>query len=118
VIFEKETPLPSNGAQKLRRVRRYRPAHNLGHYRFLECGRVDAGGHPTGDITPWDEIFFPFTPELQQETQLAHVPVTRTRPAEHLVEEVYSCDEHGIIEVEVINHATRHQRRFMLHKTA
>ncbi|HEX6626008.1 MAG TPA: Hsp70 family protein [Pyrinomonadaceae bacterium] len=117
VIFEKETPLPSNGAQKLTRVRRYRPAHNLGHYRFLECGRVDAGGHPTGDITPWDEIFFPFAAELQHETQLARVPVTRTPPADQLVEEVYSCDEHGIIEVEVINHATQHQRRFMLHKT-
>jgi molecular chaperone DnaK (HSP70) len=117
VIFEKETPLPASGAQKLMRVRRYRPAHNLGHYRFLECGRVDSAGHPTGDITPWDEIYFPFAPELQHETRLADVPVTRTQPRDHLVEEVYSCDEHGIIEVQVINHATQHQRRFMLHKT-
>ncbi|HEV2764615.1 MAG TPA: Hsp70 family protein [Pyrinomonadaceae bacterium] len=114
VIFEKETPLPTGGSEKLVRARRYRPAHNLGHFRFVECSRVDDTGQPTGDITPWDEIFFPFAPELQHETRLAHVPVTRTPPGEHLVEEVYSCDEHGIIEVRLVNHATRHERRFML----
>ena len=118
VLFEKETPLPSNGTQKLTRTRRYRPAHNLGHFRFIECSRIDERGQPTGDITPWDEIFFPFAEELQRETQLAHIPVTRTRPGDQLIEEVYSCDEHGIIEVQVINHATQHQRRFMLHRGA
>lgn len=116
VIFEKETPLPASGEEKLTRTRRYRPAHNLGHFRFLECGRIDEAGQPTGDITPWEEIYFPFAEELQHEAQLAHVPVTRTQPVEQLIEEVYSCDEHGIIEVQVINQATRHRRRFMLHR--
>jgi molecular chaperone DnaK (HSP70) len=116
VIFEKETPLPTNGGPPLTRTRRYRPAHNLGHFRFLECGRIDDKGEPTGDITPWQEIYFPFSLGLEGEAQLAHVPVTRTEPGAQLIEEVYSCDAHGVIEVQVINHATGHRRSFMLHR--
>ena len=42
-------------------ARRYRAAHNVGHFRFLECTRLTAG-RPDGDVTPWDEVFFPFEP--------------------------------------------------------
>ena len=115
VIFAKETPLPASGAQKLTSTRRYRPSHNVGHFRFLECSRIDEGGHPTSEITPWDEIYFPFVNELQDKAQLSEIPVMRTQPGAQLIEELYSCDEHGIIEVQVINHATQHQRSFMLH---
>lgn len=115
VIFEKETPLPTSGARKLTSTRRYCPVHNVGHFRFLECSRIDKDGHPSSEITPWEEIYFPFVAELQDKPHLSEVPVTRIQPAGQLIEEVYSCDEHGIIEVQVINHATQHQRSFMLH---
>ncbi len=114
VIFRKETALPVVG-EKLRRVRRYHPAHNLGHFRFVECSKVDERGQPKGDITLWDELHFPFAPELEQETLLANIPVRRTSLRDELIEEIYSCDAHGIIEVKITNHATRHQRISLLH---
>jgi molecular chaperone DnaK (HSP70) len=115
VIFPKDTRLPVNG-EKLRQVRRYRPTHNVGHFRFAECSRVDEHGHPTGDITLWEEIFFPFTAELEYSLDLSAVPVQRTPPKEEIIEEIYSCDEHGIIEVRIVNLSTNHQRTARLHR--
>lgn len=114
VLFEKETLLPDKG-QRLTRVRRYQPTHNIGHFRFLECSRVDAEGHPTGDLTPWDELYFPFDPALRGETGLEALPVTRTEPAQQVIEELYACDENGIIEVSIIDHTNRYQRTYRIH---
>ena len=41
-IFTKETPLPSR-EKPLVVHRTYHPVHNIGHYRFIECGQM--GGH-------------------------------------------------------------------------
>src|SRR5918911_1087188 len=43
VLVPKDTPLPAEVS------RRYRAAHNVGHYRFVECGRID-GGRPEGNL--------------------------------------------------------------------
>ena len=115
VLFEKETLLPERSEEKLTRMRRYKPAHNVGHFRYLECSRVDDHGHPTGDITLWDEIYFPFDPELQNEKQLEDVSVARTPLGEQLIEEIYTCDQKGIIEVEIFDHTTRYRRGYRLH---
>jgi molecular chaperone DnaK (HSP70) len=41
-IFGRDTELPRPGARPLEVVRRYRAAHNLGHFRFFECAGFDA----------------------------------------------------------------------------
>lgn len=115
VLFEKDTLLPASHAVKLTCSRRYQPAHNLGHFRFVECSRIDEEGQPTGDITPWANIYFPFDPRLQDDSQLERLAVTRTPPGDYLIEELYSCDQNGIIEVEIINHANGWRRTFQLH---
>lgn len=115
VIFPKEAVLPQNGGT-LRAVRRYHPSHNLGHFRFVECSRVDEMGQPKGDITIWDDIYFPFVADLEREQALAKVRVLRTQPREELIEEIYTCDASGIIEVQILNHATRHQRTSLLQR--
>ncbi len=115
VLFEKETLLPAENGEKLTRTRLYNPAHNVGHFRYLECSRVDEHGHPTGDITLWDEIYFPFDPALQNDQRLNDVSVARTSPGEQLIEEIYTCDRKGIIEVDILNHATRYRRNYRLH---
>ena len=56
-------------------MRRYHPAHNLGHFRFLECSHLAADGRPAGDLTHWDEIRFPFVPSLTKVIDLAGVEV-------------------------------------------
>lgn len=114
VLFEKDTLLPDKGEKGLTRSRSYRPAHNIGHFRYLECSQIDEHGHPTGDLMPWDEITFPFDPALVNEPHLERIPIARSHPDQHLVEELYSCDEHGIIQVDIIEHATGHRRNYLL----
>ncbi|HKP10719.1 MAG TPA: Hsp70 family protein [Blastocatellia bacterium] len=115
VLFEKDALLPGDGEESLRRSRRYRPAHNVGHFRYLECSRIDGRGQPVGDITPWDEIYFPFDPALSADAQLDRVPITRAQTGDQLVEELYACDARGIIEVSIVNHTTAHRRGYLLH---
>ena len=115
VLFEKDAPLPEAGRDSLRRSRRYRPAHNVGHFRYLECSRTDERGQPVGDITPWDEIYFPFDPALLDQAQLERIPVTRNQTGDQLIEELYACDAQGIIEVSIVNHTTAHHRSYRLH---
>ncbi|MBA3442167.1 MAG: Hsp70 family protein [Pyrinomonadaceae bacterium] len=115
VLFEKDTLLPDSEGGRLTRSRRYQPAHNLGHFRYVECSRIDEDNQPTGDITPWADIYFPFDPRLQNDPQLERFAVTRMPPGDYFVEELYSCDQTGIIEVEMINHANGWRRTFQLH---
>lgn len=114
VLFEKDTPLPASRGETLTRSRAYRPAHNIGHFRYLECSRLSDQGQPSGDITPWDEIFFPFDPELQNEAHLESISIARADLAEQLIEELYSCTKNGIIEVAIINHTTGCQRSYRI----
>jgi len=96
-IFSKDTRLPRAGEASLVATRRYRPAHNLGHYRFVECGRI-RDGRPDGDVTPWDEVRFAFDPGLRG-GELDGVPVVRRDGPAPEVEERYRCTSAGIFEV-------------------
>jgi molecular chaperone DnaK (HSP70) len=98
-IFPEGTPLPGPGEPPLSAVRRYDAVHNIGHLRYLECSRV-TGGRPDGDVTPWEEILFPYEPALRERTDLADLPVVRT---EHgpVIEETYLCGPEGAITVTV-----------------
>jgi molecular chaperone DnaK (HSP70) len=112
-LFEKDTPLPVKGEAPLTRVRRYSPTHNVGHFRYLECSRVDRAGQPQGDIAPWDEILFPFDPALRSSENLKDASITRRRNHSEVVEEIYSCDHNGVIEVmikDASNGFSRHYR--------
>lgn len=115
VLFEKDAPLPEAGEENLQRSRRYRPAHNVGHFRYLECSRTDERGQPVGDITPWDEIHFPFDPALPDDAQLSRIPIIRNQTGDQLIEELYACDAQGIIEVSIVNHTTAQRRSYRLH---
>ena len=118
VLFEKDTPLPAKGEPPLARVRRYAPTHNIGDFRYLECSRVDQAGQPQGDIAPWDEIVFPFDPALQSGDGLPNglkdMAITRGHSYGNIVEEVYSCDANGIIEVEIADTTNGFSRRYRL----
>ncbi|HEX4947943.1 MAG TPA: Hsp70 family protein, partial [Blastocatellia bacterium] len=113
-LFEKDTVLPSKGEENLTLKRRYIPAHNVGHFRYLECSGLDANLQPQGDITTWDEIYFPFDPALRGEEALADIPVTRVNLNGRMIEETYSCDANGIIEVEITDLTDHFSRGFKL----
>jgi molecular chaperone DnaK (HSP70) len=97
-IFAKDTRLPRLDEPPLLAVRRYRPAHNLGHYRFVECGKLREG-RPDGNLAPWDEIRFPFDPALRERGDLASVSVQRLERPGPEIEERYRCTSAGTFEV-------------------
>ncbi len=63
-IFPRATRLPGAGEPPLSVRRTYSPVHNVGDFRYLEASQVGEDGQPSGDITVWDEILFPFDPAL------------------------------------------------------
>lgn len=78
-------------------TRRYRAAHNVGHFRFVEIPGAD--GTPRGELVPFGEVFFPFAAELRGGRDLGAVQVHRVPGP--LVEEVFTVDENGLVEVEI-----------------
>ncbi len=99
-IFPRTTRLPGAGEPPLSVRRRYQPVHNLGDFRYLEAAQVGADGQPSGDITVWDEILFPFDPTLAETRSLESLPVGRSeRAAIQQIEEQYACDAAGVVTV-------------------
>lgn len=82
-------------------TRRYRAAHNIGYYRFVEYRSVDSRGVPRGEVAPCGELLMPFDEALRSPgVDLAREEVRRTEDGP-LIEERYLVDENGIVDVEI-----------------
>ena len=90
-------------------TRRYRAAHNVGWFRFVEYVDLDATGQPQGTIVPVAEFAFPFDRELQEGQSLAGEPVRRLEHGPE-VEERYVVDPHGIVSVRITDLDSGHTR--------
>ncbi len=112
-IFPKDTSLPEAGAAPVTVVRRYRAAHNVGHFRFLECTRL-TGGRPDGDVTPWDEVFVPFESGLR-EAQLERASIVRRANGPEVVE-TYALGSEGAVSVTVTDTSDGFTRAFTLRR--
>jgi molecular chaperone DnaK (HSP70) len=106
-ILEKDT-LPEEGSLVVRR--RYRPAHTVGHLRFVECTRLDAEGRPDGDLTPSRELLFPYDARLADEKDLTRVGIERTEGLGDEILETYTYPADGRVHVAIEN-VTHHYRR-------
>jgi molecular chaperone DnaK (HSP70) len=116
-IFHKGTLLPGKDQQPLAVTRNYRPAHNIGHFRFIECSHLGALQEPKGDIVAWDQICFPFDPALASEADLTGRSVTRWSDGDRYeVEEVYHCDARGVIEVSISNQTVGMKKSYRLRR--
>jgi molecular chaperone DnaK (HSP70) len=113
-LFLKGTPLPAEEEPPLTVVRHYYPAHNIGHFRYLECSHLTPEGRPSGEITLWDEILFPFDAALQGSTDLSGVTVVRQDCGGHEVEERYECDGGGSVTVTISNLSGKYRRVYPL----
>ena len=115
VIFPRGAKLPSRGEAPLRIVRSYRPLHNIGHFRYLECGQLRADYQPAGEISNWDEIRVAFDPNLRDSSDLADEPVHRCVPMQdQWIEEEYTCDANGEVKVEIRNKITQQTNEYRL----
>ena len=112
-IFPKGTALPAPGAAPVSVTRRYRAAHNVGHFRFLECTRL-TGGRPDGDVTPWDEVLFPFERALRGRDALHGRRETPRRGPE--VVETYALGSEGAVSMTVTDTSDGFTRTFTLRR--
>lgn len=118
-LFEKGTPLPPPGHEPLKVTRRYWAAHNIGHFRYLECSHTTGEGHPAGEVMFWDEIQFPFDPDLAAVPDLAGIEVRRLDwPHPPEIEETYSADSSGAVTVTIANRAAGYERTYRLGRWA
>ncbi|HEY2469804.1 MAG TPA: Hsp70 family protein [Terracidiphilus sp.] len=115
LIFPRGMQLPETGQPALRIERAYKPVHNIGHFRYLECSHLDDSGQPVGEITNWEQIQFPFDPQLENSPDLKTVPVRPMNPASGiLTREVYTCDANGSIRVAISSQPTGNAREYVI----
>jgi molecular chaperone DnaK (HSP70) len=117
VLFPNGLELPRRGEPALRIVRSYQPVHNIGQFRYVEAGRIDADGQPMGDISGWDEIRFPFDRQLKDIADLSLIDVIRSDAGPE-VEEEYSCDSAGIVRVSISNLSAGYRREYKIGRSS
>jgi len=119
VLFPKDAVLPTEADQQLAARRSYSPAHNVGHFRYLECSHLADDGSPSGDITVWDEVRFPFDPAARDEQDLQELPIgSSPAAADQTIEEVYTYDRNGTVAIAIANHSGGYGRRYRLTRRA
>lgn len=102
LIFPRGIQLPAPGEPPLRVERIYRPAHNIGHFRYLESSMLDEQMQPKGEIANWEQILFPFDSKLRKLPDLTAVPVgLMADPNGPLIREEYTCDAAGNVRVRI-----------------
>ena len=117
LVFPRGMRLPAPGEPPLHAERTYRPAHNVGHFRYLECSRLDKNGQPLGEITNWEQIQFPFDVKLRNRRDLSDVKV-EVMSAEGSVtaHEMYTCDSNGDLRVNISVVPPGEAREFVIGK--
>jgi molecular chaperone DnaK (HSP70) len=119
LIFPRGIQLPSQGEEPLRVERIYRPAHNIGHFRYLESSQLDEHGQPKGEIANWEQVLFPFDPKLRQHKDLASVPVALlAHPGDLRIREEYTCDSTGSLRVKIHAEPSGYTREFTIAQSA
>ncbi len=115
-LFAKGTSLPGPDEQPLEIRRSYHPVHNVGHFRYLECSHLTSDGQPSGDVTVWDEIKFPFDPGMRDinGAMVEHSDAA----ASQQIEEKYSSDASGAVTVTITNRTAGYERQYRLGRWA
>lgn len=95
--------------------RRYSPVHAVGHLRYLECSELGDHGQPSGDLTPWCDLFIPYVPELADRSDLPALAADRHLPegSEHVIER-YAYQRDGRVRVAIENTDRNYRREFFL----
>jgi molecular chaperone DnaK (HSP70) len=112
-IFTRDDRVPRAGDEPLVRTRTYRPVHDIGHFRFLECASV-GGVSSVGDGATSGEILFPFAPELRGRDDLTGMPVRRLAREGPLVREEYHLDPQGIVSIRIRDLESGYERTWRL----
>jgi hypothetical protein len=111
--------LPAPGEQPLCVERLYQPAHNIGHFRYLESSQLNDQGQPTDEIANWDQIQFPFDAQLRHHPNLASVPIAQlANPGNLRIREEYTCDSTGSLKVKITATPAGYTREYSIAQSA
>ena len=83
-------------------TRRYRAAHNVGWFRYVEYSALEADSAQPGDLTLLAEVVVPFDPALRSLTdaELLATPVERQENGPEVIETV-RIDPNGIASISI-----------------
>lgn len=118
LIFPRGVRLPEPNEPPLRFERVYQPVHNIGHFRYLECSRLNELGQPIGEITNWEQIQFPFDPQLWGRADLNAVPVKPLVSNGIVAREEYTCDANGDLRVKISAMPSGNSREYVIGQLA
>ena len=119
LIFPRGVRLPAPDEAPIRLERVYRPVHNIGHFCYLECSRLDKQGQPIGEITNWEQIQFPFDPQLWGRPDLAAEPVKPLNSSNGITaREEYWCDANGDLRVKISAMPSGNSREYLIGQLA
>ncbi|MEQ9502394.1 MAG: Hsp70 family protein [Deltaproteobacteria bacterium] len=110
-LIDRSATVPSEVAPAKDLVRTYRPTHNVGHFRYVECGWLDDSGAPAGDITPYGDVYFPFDTTLRGRRGLEEVAIERTPGEGPRIEERYRIDASGVVSVTIRDLDSGYEKR-------
>ena len=119
LIFPRGVRLPAPGEQPLCVERLYQPAHNIGHFRYLESSQLNDQGQPTDEIANWYQIQFPFDAQLRHHPNLASVPIAQlANPGNLRIREEYTCDSTGSLKVKITATPAGYTREYSIAQSA
>ena len=94
------------------------PRTTSGAFGFWSAARCGTRASRLGDMLAWQEICFPYAPDLIGSANLKSVPIQRDATvASHDVEEIYRCDATGVIEVTIADQTTEYARTFRVRES-
>ena len=105
--------MPKPGGPPLVATRTYRPVHDIGHFRFVECAALTEDHEPRGDISPHGVIHFPFAPQRRDEA-LDQRPIERLTSSGPRIEERYEVDAAGIVAVTIVDLDDGYAQKYVL----
>jgi hypothetical protein len=74
---------------------------------------------PKGEIANWDQILFPFDPQLRHLPDLTSVPVAMLgNPGDLRIREEYTCDSTGNLRVKIHAEPAGYAREFTIAQSA
>jgi molecular chaperone DnaK (HSP70) len=112
-IFGKDAATDDQGVLQVQRS--YRPTHRVGHLRYLECTSLNSEGQPAGDLTPWEELVFPYDPQMVGKSDLSDLSWERlSQPLAEEIVETYTYRNNGTIEVCIANRSSGYQQDLVL----
>jgi molecular chaperone DnaK (HSP70) len=115
-IFTPETQLPARHEARVC-MRRYRAAHNVGHFRFFECSGLEPDGRPRGDMAVHSDVYFPFDGRARASSDLASVRIERNAGDGPEVVERYTLDGKGMVEVAIRDVDSGYEKTYRIGRT-